>query len=81
MLLSVLGRSEPNPNFPDTRALSVDVPQGSVFELLNAVARTHGELSWEWAELRAADRQTMGGLRHSLTCTVFTGSGFGWMLP
>jgi len=81
VLLSTLGRLEPNPNFPDTRPLSVDVPQGSVLHLLNAMARAHGELSWEWAELGAAERQLTGGLRHSLMFFMFSGGGFGWMLP
>jgi len=43
--------------FPDTRSFSVDVPQGTLFDLLNAISRAHGELSWAWEEIPADERR------------------------
>jgi hypothetical protein len=80
VLVSLLGAPGSGNTFPDTRVVSVDVPQGSVLELLNAIARAHRELSWEWTELSAAEQPVRGGRRH-LTCWLFGASGLGWTLP
>lgn len=78
-LISLLGGPD-SAAFPDTRTVSVDVPSGSMLELLNAFVRAHGELTWEWAEFATRDIRMRGG-RHSLTWYRFAGSGSGWSLP
>jgi hypothetical protein len=79
VLVSSLGGPD-SAELPDTRTVSVDVPTGNVLELLNAFARAHSELTWEWAEFGAREVRRRGG-RYSLTCYQFAGSGRGWSLP
>ena len=50
-------------SFPDTRTFTVDVPQGTVLDLLNGIARAHGELYWVWEPLAAPDRAFFSGRR------------------
>jgi hypothetical protein len=46
-------------NISDTRRISIDVPIGIALDLLNELARTHGELSWAWEELTANQRREL----------------------
>jgi hypothetical protein len=46
-------------NMSDTRHISIDVPSGIALDLLNELARTHGELSWAWEELTATERREL----------------------
>ncbi len=65
---------------PDTRTVSVDLPAGSVLELLNAFARDYGELMWAWEGLDEREQRRAEG-RHRLTCFLFAGVSDGWYLP
>jgi hypothetical protein len=67
--------------FPDARRLTVNFPQGAVFELLNAIAKSHGEVCWQWEDLSERDQQFMGGRRYSVMFTLFGGSGLGFAVP
>ena len=46
-------------NMSDTRRISIDLPNGVALDLLNELARTHGELSWAWEELTATERRDL----------------------
>lgn len=62
--------------FPDTRRISIDLANGTLFDLFNAFVRAHGELVWEFT---TADTQTQKfGLRHQVTFHSFTGYASGW---
>lgn len=68
--------------FPDTRAFSVDVPRGTLFDLLNAISRAHGELSWAWEEIPADEKNLISqGLRHRITFSVRRGVAHGHAVP
>jgi hypothetical protein len=68
-------------NFSDSRHFSIDLPHGStVLDLLNAVVRSHGELSWELSELRASSSRP-NGYRHALSFSFFSGTGSGFDVP
>ena len=55
----------------DTRRLSIDVPRGIALDLLNELARTHGELSWAWEDITAAESQDWPpGSRYKVTFSV-----------
>ena len=55
----------------DTRRISIDVPRGIALDLLNELARTHGELSWAWEEITAAETQDWpAGSRYKVTFSV-----------
>ena len=73
------------PSFPDNRRVSVDLPQGTVLDLLNALASAHGEMSWQWEPLSAADRRLFAGLvperRHTVIFSVFGGGNRGYVVP
>ena len=60
--------------FPDTKRISLDVPSGTVLDLMNAVLRAHGERVWE---LRPADPEVTAatGLRQTLMFSTFQGGG------
>ena len=67
---------------PDTRTFSVNVPRGTLLDLLNAISRAHGELSWRWEEIPATERRELPrGLRHRLTFAVRRGGGIGIAFP
>jgi hypothetical protein len=46
---------------------SVDVPRGSLLVLLNAIARSHGELCWIYEELDYEQRVFFGGRSHQIS--------------
>lgn len=70
-----------NARFPDTRRVTVDLAQGSVLELLNAVAAAHGQLCWTFETLSVADQRFMGGRRHRITFSPFGGGAMGFAVP
>jgi len=62
--------------FPDTKRISIDLANRTLFDLFNAFVRAHGELVWEFTP---ADTQTQKlGLRHQVTFHSFTGYASGW---
>jgi hypothetical protein len=67
--------------FPDTRRISLDLPQGSVLDGLNHLVRAHGELCWEWQQNSAEERRFYSGRRFMLTFSLFTGGGHGFAIP
>jgi hypothetical protein len=71
-------------NFPDTRRFSVEVGQGSGLDVLNAIVRSHGEMSWHWKELSASEQRAQPfspKKRYEVTFWVFGGGGRGVLLP
>jgi hypothetical protein len=80
-LLKALGGSDRSAvNFPDTRRVSVHVAQGSVLDLINAIVRSHGEMSWHWQERTAKGPARFASMRHTLMFH-FGGSGRGFDVP
>ena len=66
----------------DTRRISIDIPAGSVLDLLNAAAKAHGQLTWQFDELSRGDQRTSGGRRHMVAVTIFGSSGsYGLIVP
>jgi hypothetical protein len=61
--------------------MSIDIPAGSVLDLLNAAAKSHGQLTWQFDEMSADDRRQAGGRRHLIRVWIFGGGGFGLMVP
>lgn len=68
-------------SIPDTRRISIDMPAGSVLDFLNAAAKSHGQLSWEFGELSADDQRFFKGRRHSLRIWIFRGGTQGLIVP
>jgi hypothetical protein len=66
--------------FPDSRTFSLNLPRGSVLEMLNGIVRAHGEVSWEWHENQPEDRKLFGGRRFSVHFSL-RGSGQGFAIP
>jgi hypothetical protein len=82
LFMSMLGAPEHTRNsFPDTRTFTVDFPGGSVLDLLNGIARSHGEMSWEWEPLTPEDQKFSGGRRFSVLISVLGGGGRGFAVP
>jgi hypothetical protein len=76
------GSGTPSPN-SDTRTFSIDVPAGrTVLDVLTAISRAHGELSWAWEEPSADDlSHSPGDYRYRLWVTIPAGgvrSGVGF---
>lgn len=67
---------DPIGEFPDTRRISIDLADGTLFDLFNAFVRAHGELVWEFTP--ADTRTQKRGLRHEVTFRSFTGFASGW---
>ena len=79
--LSLLGAPEYARNsFPDSRTFSLNLPRGSVLDMLNGIARAHSEVSWAWHENTPEDRELFGGRRFSLLFSL-RGSGHGFAIP
>jgi hypothetical protein len=69
-------------DLPDTHTFSVDLPRGSLLDLLNPISRAHGELSWIWEDIPAEERRQMPrGLRHRLTFSLGLGVGISFPVP
>jgi hypothetical protein len=82
ILMARLGDDDHVQNyFPDTRRISLDLPQGSVLDGLNHLVRAHGELCWEWQQNSAEERRFYSGRRFMLTFSLFTGGGHGFAIP
>ena len=65
---------------PDTRTFSVDVPRGTLLDVLNAIIRAHGQLTWLWENIPRG-RQTPPGVRHEVTFWLHRGHGVGIQVP
>ncbi len=67
----------------DSRSISIDLPTGTVLDYLNAVARSHGELTWHWQELSELEQQEWRPTpaRRLLHVTVFGTGKQGWPIP
>ena len=63
--------------FPHGRTMSLDQPQGPVLDLVNAIVRAHGEMTWALAPRTGPDA-TEEGYRYTLTLEVMGGSGVGF---
>jgi hypothetical protein len=59
------------------RRLSLDLPQGSVLDLVNAIVRTHGELTWTLEPEPPLDG-ARAGFRYTLVIGVMGGPGLGF---
>ena len=80
--ISALLGAPQHTEFPDTRGFSVDVPRGTLFDLLNGISRAHGQLSWAWEEIPADDKQLVSrGLRHRITFSLRRGVAVGLAVP
>ena len=76
--LGVPGRS----SYPDTRPISISLPKGPLFHLLNEISRQHGEMSWEWAEIPPEDKAIYNReFRYQLTFSQPDGGGIGFAVP
>lgn len=62
--------------FPDSRTVSVSVAHGTALDLVTALVKSHGSLTWT-LEDAAPDEIQMTGRRHRLTFGVRGGSGLG----
>ena len=62
----------------DVPRVSADVPRGPLLLLLNALARSHGQLCWMYEELNNRDTQFFGGRRHQLSWQAPSGEGLGF---
>ena len=71
---NALGATNPPALFPDTRRVRLDFPQGTILDLLCALVRAHGDLTWVYSEAEP-DAQRVTGLRHSLTLLTANGGG------
>jgi hypothetical protein len=81
VVASALGAPEhAHNNFPDSRAFSIDLPQGSILDLLNGIARSHGQMYWEWNVNTAEDRK-LSGRRFTVLFSVLGGGGQGFAVP
>ena len=78
--MSLLGAPESRNSFPDSRTFSLNLPRGTVLEMLNGIARAHGEVSWEWQENTPEDREFFGGRRFSLLFSLRR-VGHGFAIP
>jgi hypothetical protein len=76
---SLLGVLESNTSFPDSKAISLDLPPGTILDVLNGIARAHGALVWSFSQLSDEDRR-LTGFRHLLTFST-RGGGHGMTVP
>ena len=67
-------------DFSDSRHFSIDLPQATMLDLLNAVVRSHGELTWELS-LVPPSRRSPEGYQHTMTFHNFSGTGIGFDFP
>jgi hypothetical protein len=56
----VLGGQRSSQDFPDSRLVWLDLPPGTAFDLLCALARAHGDLVWVFEEQDAEDKKVTG---------------------
>jgi hypothetical protein len=82
VVTTLLGAPEHARNsFPDSRTFSVDLPQGTMLDLLNGIARSHGQMHWQWQENSAEDRQFFAGRRYTVLFSVLGGLAQGFAVP
>jgi hypothetical protein len=73
-ILEILGAPNPPALFPDTRRVRLHSPPGTILDLLCALVRAHGDLTWVYGEAEP-DAQRVTGLRHSLMLLTPNGGG------
>jgi hypothetical protein len=82
LIASVLKSRDHATNYiADTKRISIEMPAGSLLDLLNAVAKSHGQLTWQFDEMSPGDQRSSGGRRHVVTLSIFGGGGYGIMVP
>lgn len=81
-MLLVLNRDSPPPPLDDKKRVSIQLPPATVLELLNAIARAHGEFSWGWGGVQPHLRpQVPADFQHMVEFSTFNGSGGGFPVP
>jgi hypothetical protein len=81
VVTAALGAPEHARNsFPDSRRFSLDLPQGSVLDLLNGIARSHGQMYWGW-EVQTGEDRKLSGRRFTVHFSVLGGGGHGFAVP
>jgi hypothetical protein len=79
-IMSALDGLDPRfSTFPDSRSVSLSVPQGTALELLTALAKAHGSLVWT-IEDAEPDEVRATGRRHRLTLGVAGAVGLGVLI-
>jgi hypothetical protein len=66
--------------FSDSRHFSIDLPQATMLDLLNAVVRSHGELTWDLSDVPSI-RLIPAGYKHTMTFHNFHGTGIAFDVP
>ncbi len=72
-----VGNGDPFGDVFGGKRLSLDLPQGTVLDLANAIVRAHGELTWELQPEPAQDA-ARAGYRYSFMFHVLGGTGHGF---
>jgi hypothetical protein len=84
LVRSMLRAPEPatdkSSDFSDSRHFSIDLPQSTMLDLLNAVVRSHGELTWDLSDVDRS-RLSPEGYQHTMTFHNFHGTGLGFDFP
>ena len=93
LIWTLVGRPFDWTGFPETRPISIDVSNGTLVDVLNAVVRAHGNMTWEWKEYSEAEREehvariktslpklrkVPPAPRYQLMFTIAGRSGMGW---
>jgi hypothetical protein len=64
--------------FPSGKLLSVDIREGTVLELLNAILREHGEMTWTLQAAQPEDHAARSGYPYTLSLSLNGGRGIGF---
>jgi hypothetical protein len=81
-VLSTVGHPDPPRGFQDKKRVSIELPPGTLLDLLNATVRAHGELSWGWGNVGHVPLQEGSvTLRHEVRFAFFTGDDTGVEVP
>ena len=52
-----------------------------MLDLLNATAKSHGQLWWQFEEMSKSDQRMHGGRRYMLSIFILGASGYGVLVP
>jgi hypothetical protein len=81
-VLSTVGHAAPSSLFQDKKRVSIELPPATLFDLLNAVVRAHGELSWGWGDVGHTPLQEGSvKLLHEVRFAFSTGDDIGAEVP
>lgn len=75
-IVPALGGAAEYSAFPDTRTVSLTVTHGTALDLLTALMKAHGSLTWTLSDAEPAEIERTG-LRHRLTLGTAGGLGVG----